>query len=326
MSSKRKSDKKVQRAAMLLKLSKKGSAMTVNQAMEFAGYEDDELGNQATKKAIYRARDSMETPEKKPQTSRALVAVPANEPPPHGMQAPVARRIVHAVAPTAPSKMRLTCRQAYGQRQHDAEQKKLRQEIFLEACNMWKEECDKKEEAVARGEKYRPKSAEDICIELNQQHKDVLDKRISPRTVREHVKDGRVGGLQRRGPKGRIPEDLYRALCDAIKSYAILSQQEATKVSNLRPGLIKKLNAVVKSKEGPDLRPGRKLFERIERDVADEIDLGKPNRIEQRRAKWSTYSNINQWFTAFKDFLVQHGFAEHVPEEEWAERGELVFG
>ena len=47
--------------------------------------------------------------------------------------------------------------------------------------------------------------------------------------------------------------------------------------------------------------------------------------MEQRRKKWGTFDNINQWFQALKEFLIEKGFAEERPQEEWARYGELKF-
>jgi phage terminase large subunit-like protein len=43
--------------------------------------------------------------------------------------------------------------------------------------------------------------------------------------------------------------------------------------------------------------------------VAAMLDLGKPDKIEQGRAKWTTWSNVNIWFDSLKDFFTSEGFA-----------------
>jgi hypothetical protein len=47
----------------------------------------------------------------------------------------------------------------------------------------------------------------------------------------------------------------------------------------------------------------------VQATVAATLDLGKPNKIEQRRAKWTTFYNVNIWFESLKEFLISEGFA-----------------
>lgn len=111
------------------------------------------------------------------------------------------------------------------------------------------------------------------------------------------------------GNKGNIEMKYYDALCAAVESYIILTQQAGTKAAVLRPMLVKKINTCVNKKEGFRSRNNRKLYERVEKDIAAELQVGKPNRVEQRRNKWATYANINLWFTSFKTWLIEMGFA-----------------
>ncbi|CAB9508995.1 hypothetical protein SEMRO_370_G128400.1 [Seminavis robusta] len=182
MPKRRKNDDKVERAAMLLKLSKKGNQMNVNEAMRFAGYRDDDMGDQALKRAIYRARDDINTPKKQsaePEAAAVTVAV-ATAPLALTDRSAVAVPPTFHAAPNPPTKMRLTSYQAHGKRKQEAGQKNLRKELFAKACNLWKEECEKKAAAKAEGKKYRGKSAEDICSEINAEYD--LDTRIAART------------------------------------------------------------------------------------------------------------------------------------------------
>jgi hypothetical protein len=70
---------------------------------------------------------------------------------------------------------------------------------------------------------------------------------------------------------------------------------------------------------------GQKLFEHIEKDLAATMDIGEPSIIEQRRAKGTTFSNVNVWFDSLCEFSVYFGFAtgREVSDEE---NGELDFG
>ena len=53
-----------------------------------------------------------------------------------------------------------------------------------------------------------------------------------------------------------------------------------------------------------------KLFSRLKRDIANEIDVATANTtMEKRRLVWSTYNNINTWFEQMKTDLINLGFA-----------------
>jgi hypothetical protein len=41
--------------------------------------------------------------------------------------------------------------------------------------------------------------------------------------------------------------------------------------------------------------------------------------VEERRIRWTTYSNLHAWFVSFKVFLIEFGFAKI------ESNGELVF-
>ncbi|CAB9510768.1 hypothetical protein SEMRO_452_G145820.1 [Seminavis robusta] len=207
----RKDDDAIHRAGMFLKLSKQGNAMTVNQAMEFAGFDESEMDDEALKRSIYRARDSIQQQAEGSKTTASNNSTAVTQPQPQAAFLPVPS--IHAGPPTKPKgKMRLTIKQAHGGRKRQAELKEVRDNLFKQACNEFKAECDRKAAAKENGEKLDDfKSAEVICGDINQKYGQQLDgARIVARTVREYVRDGRMGQpINRRGNKGRIPPDVY---------------------------------------------------------------------------------------------------------------------
>jgi hypothetical protein len=77
------------------------------------------------------------------------------------------------------------------------------------------------------------------------------------------------------------------------------------------------LNACI-NKLPDENRQGQKLFDRVEKSCAATLDIGKPDKVEQRQAKWATFDNVNVYFDSLKEFFIYFGFAtirgdEHCP-------------
>jgi hypothetical protein len=80
------------------------------------------------------------------------------------------------------------------------------------------------------------------------------------------------------------------------------------------------------NKPPDEKRSGRKLLERVERELAASLEIGKPDKIEQRRSKWITWSNVNIWFESLREFLVKEGFADDIADSPDEAQGEILFG
>ena len=61
--------------------------------------------------------------------------------------------------------------------------------------------------------------------------------------------------------------------------------------------------------------------------IADEVNVaGGNSKIEERRAVWKTFNNINAWFDTLKLFLLGHKFSrKSTPEDIEEKKGELHF-
>ena len=306
----------VNRAGALLKISQVGedATMGVNDAMKFAGFNTQERRDKTNQKQVTRHRDKLE----KTRLLSAFEVQAADRRKDHLPSEEARPGTVTVVQPVnfVDKKLRQTKDQAHASPTAKAEKKKCKNDLFKKACRLWQAEIEQKEAADREGFKYKPTSTETICGEINRSEEaKAFGIIIAARRLRSYVKAGKAGEpLQKPGEKGRIVMKYYDALCAAVKSYAILTQQAGTKAAVLGPMLAKKINVCVNKKEGFRNRTSRKLYERVERDIADEIQIGIPNRVEQRRNKWSTYSNINLWFTSFKTFLVDMGFALDTPD------------
>ena len=307
--------KKVARAAGILKLAKSTTDMNVTTAMRYAGFNTPQLSEASLRRKVYRNRDSLQseqdaanadaTPSTKEQKAPRFTDFQWNQ----------ATKNLQEKIKEASNTTRLTARQASAVRDVKAKEKQLKSRLFKEACLLLQTELTAKEASIIALKDdptafaYKPKSAETICRNVFKTH----GIKICARTVRNQVAAGHAGNSpNRRGPKGKIPLKAFKALCGAVETYATITQARGDMTVD-RPRLIRMANACINKQEGQGARKDRWLFDRIQAEIGDVLSLGKPNRIEQRRQKWSTHSNINLWYDSLKEFLIDKGFAVKNP-------------
>jgi hypothetical protein len=46
----------------------------------------------------------------------------------------------------------------------------------------------------------------------------------------------------------------------------------------------------------------------LQRDFGPEIYLGKSEKVEEHRVKWTTYDNLKKWGDSAKDIIIDLGF------------------
>ena len=271
--------------------------------MRIGGFKTVERVDRTYQRQVYRERDKL---LRESTVQQRLFPVSESTQPEN--EEAFKERVV--TVPIKQKQGRSNAKQTNNKRKVKAANKKLRDHLFKQACQEWQEELAQKDAAVADGVFYKAKSAETICAAINStdaaQANNIM---LVSKSVRTAVKQGRHA-LQKPGEKGTIPLNCYEALCGAVSSYTVLAQQGGTMAASvIRPVLVKKVNACINKKEGLRKRHNRKLFDRVQADIADDLDVGKANRVEQRRNKWSTHSNINLWFSSFKTWLIDMGFA-----------------
>ena len=311
-------------AAALLKVSKPGN-VSVHQAMKLVGFATPLAKDKTLQKRVYRQRDQLETPSvlsggrfKINSTIQQVVVTIRSD---FQQSAdPELRQMQKLKADVKAANMRLSYRQKQGLLKSQQQEKKRKDDLFKGACLAWKKELETKASADEKGEAYRKVSPEIIV-------KEILEKegvKLCARSIRNYGKSNKLGAEpERRGEKGRIPFRYYKALCAAVMTYNSLASQLGTIVVD-RPRLVRMVNACVNRKEGGGKRNNRKLFERIQRDTADTMDIGKPNRVEQRRNRWGTYYQLNLWYDSLKQFLIEQGFGS-ANETNVEELGEIVW-
>lgn len=313
-------------AAAVLKVSKPGN-VTVRQALKLVGYDTPFAKDKALQKRVYRQRDQLETPDvmagcnfktRVPPTPQVVVVQTNYQ---HTAD-PELSQIQKLKEDVKKANMRLSYRQKQGLLKSQQEEKKRRNELFKGVCLAWKEELEKKAAATNEGKQYRTISPEILVNEI-------LEKegvKLCARSIRNYGKNGKLGcDPEQRGEKGRIPFRYYKALCAAVMTFNSLASQLGT-VAVDRPRLVRMVNACVNKKEGPGKRNNRKLFERIQRDTSDTMEIGKPNRVEQeqRRNRWGTFYQLNLWYDSLKQFLIDQGFGT-ANETNVEEHGEILW-
>ena len=163
------------------------------------------------------------------------------------------------------------------------------------------------------------KSIRRIVKETNEKFK----SNISNRTVTRYVSNGLFGiSPLKKGPVGDFSKVQYDALKGAYTTYLKLEQAESRKQSS-RKQMAKLLNATV-NKAG-FAKTSDDLARKLQRDTANQFEVGKANIMEQRRVMWTTYYNLNVWFDTWKAELIELGFAREKLATDNNVEGELFF-
>ena len=146
---------------------------------------------------------------------------------------------------------------------------------------------------------------------------------LNAKTVARYVRDGRVGeSPMKRGPIGDFSKPVYSALKGAFSTYLKLEQAESKKQSTL-----KKLSVLVNGcvNKAGFAKKCDTLARKLQRDTADQFEVGKANVMEQRRVQWTTMYNLDIWYSTFKGILVELGFGKEAQKDSMV-TGEIEFG
>jgi hypothetical protein len=330
-------DARVEQAADFLRKDKSGK-FTSSQAMQHAGFSTTELHDRNLQRRVLRKKKA--SPEGISVTIPSTEHIKANE----KEISPMTLASTSSTAATVstlfnggsssistslreklPKTMRLTSKQAHEVRKETAIEMADTTDNYKtamkEATIMYQNEQDAAKEALAQGDEiYKKLTGRRIAELVNAKY----HTNIQDRTIRKQVSEGKAGlSPERRGPKGTIASRYYKALCGAFESYVKLKQ--VTRDSNLKRTFLQKLVNAVVNKHPKENRTGRILFERLQQSVAATLSIGKVDKIEERRNKWTTYSNVNIWYDSLKEFLIEEGFAVENDQENDLP-GELLYG
>ncbi|KAL7445324.1 hypothetical protein ACHAXH_007798, partial [Discostella pseudostelligera] len=129
----------------------------------------------------------------------------------------------------------------------------------------------------------------------------------SATTIHHYVTNlGLVGrSPMKMGPVGKLPPVAYKALCTALSSKLRINQLNAkgSYTINKQVQLIMTAMGMSKAEATP-------LWKRVCRDTALDMVAGKVKVAEERRVQWTTFHNLDLWFSSWESTLDELGFFE----------------
>jgi len=129
----------------------------------------------------------------------------------------------------------------------------------------------------------------------------------------------------RQGRPSTIPLEVEEALVTAMETSFLLSSTGMKEKPN-RKKAVEDLEAFL-SRGACSLKDFSTLYWCLQPHFAHSIEVNKSNtQLEERRAVWTTYNKINEWFSNLKALLIEKGFAWVPTEVEQLNQhvGELV--
>ena len=165
-----------------------------------------------------------------------------------------------------------------------------------------------------------PEKKSDISIvrSLNEMH----SCNVSVKTASMMVREGRIGVSPiPKGPTGFISSQIWDVLKGAFVSYINLEQAHASKQSSMRV-LSLKINKCLN--RAGYTRKDQYFVRKLRKETADRLDIGDKNVMEDRRSKWTTFTNLNLWFSTWEQLLIDLGFGRKKRDGEQGE-GSVVF-
>ena len=166
----------------------------------------------------------------------------------------------------------------------------------------------------------KKKSINAIVKETNNRYRSNINPKTAARYVRLKL-IGTAASPLKTGPVGDFPKRIYSALMGAYATYLKLEQAASKKQSTTKQ-LSKLVNATVN--KGGFAKKREDLTRKLQRDTANQFDVGKANVIEQRRVMWTTAYNLDVWFGTWKETLVELGFAREKNDDDGC-TGEVFF-
>jgi len=128
------------------------------------------------------------------------------------------------------------------------------------------------------------------------------------------------------GLAGSFNKTEYDAMKIAFLTYIKIEQSIGKKQSTIKDMSLR-VKALI-NYSGKFQRKSDDLAKRLKKDVADEIDVKKPNQQELRHILWTSYGNLKAWYTQWEHTLISLGFGRLKPidgREDHLEEGSIIF-
>ena len=124
-------------------------------------------------------------------------------------------------------------------------------------------------------------------------------------TIRRYV-NANLSGMSplKPGVKGDVPAWAFKSLCVAFESYIRICQINSKIGEITYKKLATRINTVLKH----DYR--QKMLQRVLSATANNLDVSMMSVAEDRRVRWTTFTNISSWFDNWEWDLVELGFAK----------------
>ena len=72
-------------------------------------------------------------------------------------------------------------------------------------------------------------------------------------------------------------------------------------------------------------RKDQYFVRKLSRETADRLNIGNKNVMEDRRSKWTTFTNLNLWFGTWERILIDLGFGRKKREGDNCEGSVFFF-
>ena len=197
-----------------------------------------------------------------------------------------------------------------------AQQKRINQKTINEN----EKAAHKKATQIYAQERKKPKgrSATEVSRIVNLE----FGSSLSGRSVLRYVANGMAGeSPMKRGPTGGLSSSVFKLLQLAFESFVRIKQANADSSSNTRMSLQRLVNSTVSVVLDTDTD---NLLNRLLRDSKIDLQASVENPVEERRIRWTTFSNLSMWFENWRIDLEALCFGFHdegtndfiIPEEQ----------
>lgn len=150
-------------------------------------------------------------------------------------------------------------------------------------------------------------TADEIILRLNNEHSLTNTcKKLAKSTVYRAVAKGNAGqSPKKKGPSSEIPPILMQVVA-AHTEVSQLGEGE------LRGREIKRLiGAAILDTEFDDRFKVESVWRKLRKDFPEQLQAANKMSIDDARAQWTTYTNLEQWFDDAKQDLIETGLVKN---------------